>query len=748
MSIQRLRNVRYSIRGVVAVPGLSVEVSADPELVIASTVAAGTINVAFSYQMVAVGGSGAGYTWSYQSALPTGLAMDMRGVITGTPTVYGTFGTQITVRDSNGNEAVGSLAFNIAPASLTLSLPTFPEGIKGNAYSHPIGDIVATGGVQPTVVSVKSGSLPAGLSFSNVAVGRWQLTGTPTEAAVKIAVYRVTDTAGVKASATATIGVTTSAATTVTVTLTAGTVTMTVPPYVNQSPIWTSSIPTITGTVGTALNINLSSYVTDPEGDAIIYTLEGGSISGCALSTTRFQGTPTTPGTYTLIFGADDSAVQPFSVITSVLPTVNLSATVDYPLVSQGGTGAVSWSLVSALPVWATLSAGRIQGVAATVSVTPFTVRATDSTAGTPRTADKALTLTVQSVPTDDFATRAAGTLYATNIKDVYHDGVIVPAKQITSSAILRSEAYWGITGDDTRVDLVTNPTTAGQNALRIRSTGADGANSAGWRQSANGRDGTLYSRVYIQIAVYYPKEFLGYRYALSPNSNGVMKILNCGQYGSGQVTLYHSRFTGYPSLYINGSVNYASQPWSGGILSSPNPWGTDVYRLQNIIDSGISGATKTDWYTRYGPLIGSGAGLNGDMNLAYDAANPYVYNRTQPSGWPDTRAAINGIPIQVDGWTVFQLFLEYKPNNQSTMIMWMGPKGSALTRVATVNGNVPLNSSTANSWRSFEFQVYDTERIPEGTRPDQYAYLGEMITSLTPIIPPGQTTPPSGNPG
>lgn len=763
MSIQRLRNVRYSVRGVVAVNpstsvGLSVEVSADPELIILTTSFVGTINVALSKQLQATGGTGGPYYWARTGSLPAGLSMTRGGVISGTPTSYGLFVLPVTVTDDNGNRADGVVGININPATLTLTVPTFPEGKVGDPYAHPVGDIQATGGVQPCVISVKSGSLPAGLSPTQVGVGQWQITGTPTERAVKIAVFRVTDTAATKVSATATIGITASVATTVTVTITQTlgslTTTMSVPPYINQAPVWSSTIPTFTATVNTsAVVVNLSSYVTDPEGSALTYSIETGSVPGLTLSAGRIKGTPTSAGTYSLVVAADDGAVQPLRVVTSTLPTVNLSAAFDYTLVSDGGTGSKTWSLVSTLPSWATLSAGHVMGIALTVSAYPFTVRVTD---GASSTADQALTLNVQSVPTDDFATRAAGTLYATDFSRVYHNGTL--SYSLTSDSELDAEAYYGVSGDKAsdRINLVTSPTSQTNKAMRLKAKAADGGGtSAGWRQSVNGVDTTIYRRFYAQFTVYYPREFLGYRHATSAGASGTtLKICNFGQFGGGQFVITHLRSTGFLGSFINGSPGLPNKPPEGigaYLPANATPWSSDVYRSYNNIDTGVAGSTKTDFYNRYGPLYGSGSGLSGDCDLGYNASNPYVYNRTQPSGWPDTRAALNAPSIPMDDWMVVQVFLEYNTidPSKSTVIVWMGTKGQALTNIIRAINIVPFNANTTNSWDSIELLINDANRLSEvGIRPDQYCYFGELITSLTPILPPGQTTYPTGNLG
>jgi hypothetical protein len=59
------------------------------------------LNVAYSATFSAAGGTGP-YTWSLASGtLPTGLSLSAAGVLSGTPTVPGTYSFQIEVTDSS-----------------------------------------------------------------------------------------------------------------------------------------------------------------------------------------------------------------------------------------------------------------------------------------------------------------------------------------------------------------------------------------------------------------------------------------------------------------------------------------------------------------------------------------------------------------------------------------------------------------------------------------------------------------------
>lgn len=346
-----------------------------------------------------------------------------------------------------------------------------------------------------------------------------------------------------------------------------------------------------------------------------------------------------------------------------------------------------------------------------------------------------------------DFAARAsaAGVKYATNFTDVYVNGVLQPARAIASKQDMIDESIGiGDSSFSTRpvgeqaADHLAWDTTkklSGAASLRINTMAGDGAAGGSWAFRPNGTDATVFRELYCQFSVYYPRETLGYRYALN-TSVGQLKVINFGQFGGGQIVVSNWRFMGFPSAFSNGGGMIAED--IGAIISTPNPWGTDAQRNQDAIDAGGPTSTQTEQLLRYGPL---GRGLDAVQDLGFNAGQPLVYLRAQPSGWPDTRAATNGVPFVLDGWTTIECYMKYNVANpaQSTFQMWAAPYGQPPKLIMSGIGNVPLNTNTTNSWDRFELLNYDTERTSQvGVRPLMFTYYDEVIVSSQPISFPG----------
>ncbi len=154
-----------------------------------ATVPAGTAGVAYNQTFVASGGI-APYAYTLSAgALPAGMTLTAAGVLSGTPTVAGTFNFSVRATDST----TGTAATVTNAYTLTLSAPTIvinpatlPGAVQSIAYSQTL---VATGGTAPYTFAISAGALPAGLTLS--ATGA--LTGSPTVTGVFNFTVRATD---------------------------------------------------------------------------------------------------------------------------------------------------------------------------------------------------------------------------------------------------------------------------------------------------------------------------------------------------------------------------------------------------------------------------------------------------------------------------------------------------------------------------------------------------------------------------
>ena len=255
-----------------------------------STLPSGTNGTAYS-QALQVSGGTPGYTWSITSGLPSGVSF-ANGVISGTPTVSGTFNFTATVTDSGSPAQTKSAAMTLLIASnqLTITTATLPSATNGVAYSQALQ---ATGGSPGYTWSITSGSLPSGMSLTSGVI-----SGTPTSSGTFNFTASVTDSsspAQTKSIATSVV----------------------VAP--NLLSVLTSTLPS--GTNGTGYSQTLQA-----SGGTAGYTwsITAGSLpNGLTLAPTTggISGTPTVSGVFNFTASVTDSSspAQTKSVATSIL---------------------------------------------------------------------------------------------------------------------------------------------------------------------------------------------------------------------------------------------------------------------------------------------------------------------------------------------------------------------------------------------------------------------------------------------
>jgi hypothetical protein len=164
-------------------PGLSVSPASLPQ---------GLVGAAYSQTLTATGCAGP-YTWSVLSGtLPGGFSLSSGGVISGTPTVGGsfTFFVQVT-----GSGCSGGATFTLHVGPWITTWPVLPTAAVGAGYSQALS---AAGGAPPYAWSVASGTLPAGFTLSSAGV----ISGAPTTAEASTFGITVTDSAAATASQT------------------------------------------------------------------------------------------------------------------------------------------------------------------------------------------------------------------------------------------------------------------------------------------------------------------------------------------------------------------------------------------------------------------------------------------------------------------------------------------------------------------------------------------------------------------
>ena len=348
--------------------------------IVTTSLPAGTVGAAYSAQLTATGGSGS-YTWAWggNPSLPPGLTLSSTGLISGSPTVNGSFRIVVTVTD-NSSLLSQSASFTIQIGGLGPSIATsLPAATYGQSYSQTL----VTGGTPPYTLTVTSGALPAGLTFNG---SSGVLSGTPSTSGAFTFTVQVTDAANRSASGTLSL-------------------TVTAPSLQITAPVG----PLFNGTTGVAYTPTTFSA----QGGTPPYTwsISSGNADGLTLSTAGvLTGTPQTSGSFSFVVQVTDSAGNTNSETVSLTvnqagPTITASsfpsgtvgvlyAQTSPAAVASGGTPPYAWSLIGGAVPGLTFVPASVSFTGTPTAAGTFTVtlQVTDS-AGL--TATKSLTVTI-----------------------------------------------------------------------------------------------------------------------------------------------------------------------------------------------------------------------------------------------------------------------------------------------------------------------------------------------------------------
>lgn len=324
---------------------------------------AAQLNQSYSTALSASGGT-APFTFSVVSgSIPAGMSLSTAGVISGTPTVSGTFNFAVQVRDNVPTTAVFNLSLVVGNSAIAITTTSLPNGSVGVFYSNAIS---AANGLAPYNFSLNSGTLPSGLILSSSGV----ISGTPNVNGNFSFAVRVTDSQGNTATANLSLQV-------------GG----------------TGTLDIVTSALNSAqINVFYSATVSVSGGAApYSFSIVSGQLPPglSLLSNGGISGTPTAGGNFTFILRVVDgfgSSTQRslsisvnssgLSITTATIPNVQLGQFFSIQFAALGGSSPYTWSLASGtLPTGVSLSPqGILSGLPATGGGFEFAVRVTDIT--------------------------------------------------------------------------------------------------------------------------------------------------------------------------------------------------------------------------------------------------------------------------------------------------------------------------------------------------------------------------------
>jgi uncharacterized protein with beta-barrel porin domain len=356
--------------------------------IVVAAVPNANLNSPYNITLSASGATGP-YTFTLESgALPTSLTLT-NGVISGVPTILGTYNFSIRATDSSPAPGpyfhVTNLSIvvqNVPPTAGPVSA-TVAYGSTNNPISLNITGATAT-----------SVAISTAASHGSAVASGTSITYTPTTGFAGADSFFYTASNGVGPSSPAKVTVTISPPTIV--------FTPTAPPSPTAGVPYSHSIANASGGTG-----------------PYTYTVSTGSLpAGLTLAANgTIAGTPKATGTFTVKVIATDSTAgtgpfastpanvtltinPPLIVLTpATLPDGNVNASYSQGLVGSGGTSTYSYALqTGTLPTGMSLdSSGLLHGTPTQAGSFPITVTATDSTTGpaAPYSGSQAYTLVI-----------------------------------------------------------------------------------------------------------------------------------------------------------------------------------------------------------------------------------------------------------------------------------------------------------------------------------------------------------------
>src|SRR4051812_6677522 len=307
--------------------------SVPPVSVTTTAIPPGRASVAYGTTLAAAGGQNV-YTWSISAGtLPSGMALDASGVLSGTPAAAGDYSFTVTAADASNtqNAARAALSMHVGFAPLAISVQGLPNGRLTVGYSASPQE---SGGSGACVWSVAAGSLPPGVAL-DAASGA--ISGMPITVGAFAFTIVVTGAADAANSASG-----------------SGSIAVGVAPVV----VTTNSLPSGRERVSYKASLSASGGTGSVTWSAASGALPGGLVLNGA--TGQITGTPTLAGTYSIALRATDVAdpsnvsVVPLSLVVAAgvsvasprgIPVASVNVPYAYQMLAANVVGTTKWNL-------------------------------------------------------------------------------------------------------------------------------------------------------------------------------------------------------------------------------------------------------------------------------------------------------------------------------------------------------------------------------------------------------------------
>ncbi|MGA2827584.1 MAG: putative Ig domain-containing protein [Streptosporangiaceae bacterium] len=425
-----------------------------------STGAAGTYTVSTTGYPAA--------TITESGTLPSGLAFtdnkDGTASITGTP-ASGTEGTYpVTISATNSSGSTATLALTITVT--TGAAPAITSGSTADFTLNSAGAAAITATGSPTAKITETGTLPAGLTFTDNGTGTALLSGTAT--ATGTATLTITASNGISPDATQTYTV-----------------------VVGDAPNFTSA-SSVTATAGSAFSFTATAggYPAPSWGESSLPP--GVTFTDNKDGTATLSGTPTTPGTYAIPLSAVNgygTASQTLTITVAQAPAITSAASATFTEGTPGtSTVTTTGSPTAVITESGTLPSGvtltdngdgtaTLAGTPAAGSKGSYPITITAANGGSPN-ATQSFTLTVNAAPTAPAITSGVPAAFTEGTQGTFPVTTTgSPTAAITESGALPS----GVTltdGGNGTATLAGTPAAGSKGSYPITITAANGVGS------------------------------------------------------------------------------------------------------------------------------------------------------------------------------------------------------------------------------------------------------------------------------